>query len=169
MPTVRPFIHCQRAPTEGISRFVSDRLWSIFDQATHCATMSNGADLVQAFECYAKKGYLQSTTYFITFNIHELSIQFEHTAMIEALEWFLSTYATEDHLQGLTIETFVRLIRLVLQNQFFVHRNKLYQQTIGHASGSSLTMPLACIYMFYFRPALLTALINQKHVELFGR
>ena len=71
-------------------------------------------------------------------------------------------------LHGLTNETIVRLVRLVLKNQYFVYQNQLFRQTMGGGSGSRVTLPLACIYMGHCLPGLITALSINKH-ELFAR
>ncbi|CAF1156420.1 unnamed protein product [Didymodactylos carnosus] len=167
---VRPIMTCKDGPTMGIARYLRDLLWSIFHQLTGCLTLSNGANLVQAFELYSEKGYLQSTNLFTSFNINEFCNKFSHQVMIKALEHFLRTYGTEDNMHGLTIDTIIKLVSLVLQNQFFVYQDKLYEQTMGSASGLPLTIPLACIYIFYCQPTLLTALIVQQENqnELFG-
>ncbi|CAF5128779.1 unnamed protein product, partial [Rotaria sp. Silwood1] len=58
-------------------------------------------------------------------------------------------------------------VGLVLDEQYFIYSYKLYQQTAGSASGSSLTIPLVYIYLFYWQPDLLEDLINKN--ELFFR
>ncbi|CAF4252545.1 unnamed protein product, partial [Rotaria sordida] len=87
---------------------------------------------------------------------------------MNALEHFFNSYITSDHLiQGMTISTIFQLVRLVLDEQYFIYNYKLYRQTAGCASGSSLTMPLVYIYLFYWRQDLLEDLINKN--ELFFR
>jgi hypothetical protein len=148
----------------------------MFNQVTHCQTFSNGDDIVYALEQHVKHGYpLHQNTQFITFNINEICTKFSHERIIEALEKFLHFHESELHSimteKGLTIETIIQLTRLVLQNQFFIYENKLYQQIHGSASGSLLTIPLACIYFFYGQSSLLAlihCLINNPD-ELFGR
>ncbi|CAF3277688.1 unnamed protein product [Rotaria sp. Silwood2] len=166
---VRPIMICNNGATMRISHYLSNLLWSIFHQQTGCKTFTNGAQLVQTFELYSKNQYLQSTTLFITFNIHEMCTKFSHEVMIKALEHFLLTYATQEKMEGLAIETILQLVRLVLDNQYFIYRNKLYQQTKGNASGCRLTIPLTCIYLCYTQPTLMSALIDQNHIELFGK
>ncbi|CAF2935437.1 unnamed protein product [Rotaria sp. Silwood2] len=154
----------------GISHCLSHLLWSIFTQATGCRIFTNGADLVQTFELYSRNNALQSTTLFVTFNIHELCTKFSHDIMFKALEHLLLTYGTEETMDGLTIETILQLVRLVLGNQFFVYQNRLYQQTIGNGSGCPLTIPLTYIYLCYCQPAWMSVLMAQKQQnELFGR
>ncbi len=146
----------------------------MFDQMTHCQTFSNSDDLVYSLEQYVQQGYLRETTSFITFNINNICTKFSHPEVIDTLEKFLHIYASKfgTVAEGLTNETILQLVRLVLQNQFFIYDNKLYQQMYGSPSGSLLTIPLACIFVFYgqssFPSSFIHTSINNKN-ELFGR
>ena len=94
-----------------------------------------------------------------------------HEQALAALEHFLRTYAPSDTVfqqEGMSIATVLRLTSLVLDNQFFVYNNRLYRQTVGGASGSPLTMPLAYIYLLHWKPALISAIVENKQ-EIFGR
>ncbi|CAF1425737.1 unnamed protein product [Rotaria sordida] len=76
--------------------------------------------------------------------------------------------ATHYHsIQGIKIATILQLVRLVLDEQYFIYNYNFYRQTTGSASGSSLTIPLVYIYLFYWQPDLLEDLINKN--ELFFR
>ncbi|CAF5147923.1 unnamed protein product [Rotaria sp. Silwood1] len=87
---------------------------------------------------------------------------------MKALEHFLNSYIPSDHsIQGVTITSILELVRLVLDEQYFIYNYKLYRQTAGSASDSSLTIPLVYIYLFYWQPDLLEDLINKN--ELFFR
>ncbi|CAF4791758.1 unnamed protein product, partial [Rotaria sp. Silwood2] len=57
-----------------------------------------------------------------------------------------------------------QLVRLVLEEQYFIYNYKLYRQTAGSASGSSLTIPLVYIYLYYWRQHLLQDLINKNEL-----
>ena len=97
-------------------------------------------------------------------------MKFSHDLMIKALEHFLVNYGTQKQMEDLSIETIVCLVRVVLANQFFIYRNKLYQQTTGILSNCPLNIPLTWIYMCYTQPAWISVLKNQKEQnELFGR
>jgi hypothetical protein len=152
----------------GISRYLSHVLWSILDRVVGCKTFTGEADVVFALESYRNEGHLRPPTLFATFNVHQACTLFPHDATINALEQWLETYGFEAQIDGLTHETIVRLVRLVLKNQFFVYQHQLYRQTLGGGSGSPVTLPLACIYLFHCRPAWITALSNSKH-EIVGR
>jgi len=152
----------------------------MFNQVTGCKTFANGSDdIVYAMEQYVKQGYLHETTQLVTFNIHDICTKFSHESVIKALETFLNYIhqpefektMTDNIAEGLNNETIIQLVRLVLQNQFFIYDNKLYQQTDGSASGSLLTLPLACIYLFYDQSLSFidTLINNNKNNEIFGR
>lgn len=154
-----------------IADFLSELLWSIFDRVTHCQKFSQTAEAVQALELYAEQNLLHPTTLFVTFTLDDICTVFPHRETLQSLEHFLNTYALADEefrRQGVAIETILRLVRLVLQNQYFVYSNGLYRQTAGGASGSPLTVPLAYIYLYYWQPILINSLIDNTQ-EIFGR
>ena len=159
---------CKDGPTVAISRSLSHVLCSILDQTIGCKTCTNESDAVLALESYRQQGHLRPTTLFATFNIHPVCTMFPHEVTINALEELLETHGSEQRTHGLTNETIVRLVRLVLKNQFLVYQNQLYRQTMGGGSGSRLILPLACIYLSHCLPGLITALSNSKR-ELLAR
>jgi hypothetical protein len=165
---LEPIVICKDGPTEGISRYLSHVLWSIIDQTIGCKTFTSEADAVLALEVHRNEGHLRPSTLFATFNVHHVCTMFPHDVTINALEQLLDAHVSVLQTNDLTNETIVRLVRLVLKNQFFVYQHQLYRQTIGGGSGSLLTRPLACIYMFHCLPALMMALSNNK-CEIFGR
>ena len=165
---LEPIVICKDGPSVAISRYLSDVLWSILDQTIGCKTLTNESDAVLALESYRQQGHLRPTTLFATFNVHHLCTMFPHEVTINALEELLEAHGSEQQTCGLTNETIVRLVRLVLKNQFFVYQNQVYRQTIGGGSGSLVTLPLACIYLFHRLPGLITGLSNSKH-ELLAR
>ena len=165
---LEPIVICKDGPTVGISRYLSHVLCSIIDQTIGCKTSVSETGVVLALESYRQQGHLRPTTLFATFNIHPVCTMFPHEMTIDALQALLETHGSEQQTHGLTNETIVRLVRLVLKNQFFLYQNQLYRQTIGGGSGSRVTLPLACIYLFHCLPGLITALSNSKH-ELLAR
>ncbi|CAF3704716.1 unnamed protein product [Rotaria sp. Silwood1] len=103
--------------------------------------------------------------------MNDICTKFSHEKVINALENFFNLHQSEiqETCVGLTKEIIIELVRLVLQNQYFIYEKKLYQQIHGSASGSLLTIPLACIYLFYGQStSLIHTLINNKK-ELFAR
>ena len=83
------------------------------------------------------------------------------------LEEFLCKYAQNGFIHGMTIDTLMKMARLVLDTNCFAFENKYYQQIRGGAMGSPFTMTLANIYMLKWKQPLIG---NQKrHNELYGR
>ncbi|CAF4389373.1 unnamed protein product [Rotaria magnacalcarata] len=86
----------------------------------------------------------------------------------------MEKYAQMGHLKpdetidGLTIDIILQLVHLVLQNQFCVYNNGLYQQIHGGASGLPLTMLLTYVNLFYGQHSELMKTIEEKN-EFFGR
>jgi hypothetical protein len=158
---------CDLGPTINISRHLQRLLQPIYDEAAKKITFFKGADAIYALEFYAQKGYLRSDTLFVTIRINDLCTTFSHNYMIQTLEEFLHIYLPERQIQGITIETILELVGLVLRNQIFFYHDNIYQQIKGCASGSPLTVLLTDIYMFYWQQNLVNKLMEKN--ELFGR
>ncbi|CAM4849826.1 unnamed protein product, partial [Rotaria magnacalcarata] len=71
-------------------------------------------------------------------------------------------------IQGITVDTIIELVHLVLKNRFCVYNNGLYQQIHGGASGLPLTMLLTYVNLFYGQHRVLMKMIKEKHA-FFGR
>jgi hypothetical protein len=143
----------------------------MLNQLTHCKLFSNSDQIVSDLEEYVSNDRLHENTQFITFSINDIGAKFSHQIIIEALQNFLRIY--DDYEFGktsksITNDAMIELVRLVLQNQFFVYENKLYRQVCGGASGSLLTMPLACIYLFYSQSPLLILTLKNSN-DILGR
>ncbi|CAF2830114.1 unnamed protein product [Rotaria sp. Silwood2] len=123
--------------------------------------------LIHTLELYQQSKHLQPTTLFASFNIDELCTMFSHQQAIEALKFVLDYHAFDHFIDGITIDTIIQLVRLVLKNQSFIYNDNLYQQIHDGASGSPLTIPLVYIYPIYWRRDLINIFVN-KH-EAFGR
>ncbi|CAF1245622.1 unnamed protein product [Rotaria sordida] len=165
---VQPIMVCNDGPTMGISRYLGRLLGLLFNDATYCKKFHKAYNVIHAMDFYQKSGQLRPTTLFASFNINDLCLNFSHEQVITALEHFLNSYISSDYtIQGMTISTILQLVRLVLDEQYFIYKYKFYRQTAGSASGSSLTIPLVYIYLYYWQPDLLQDLINKN--ELFFR
>jgi hypothetical protein len=105
----------------GISCYLGRLLGSLFNAATHCKTFDNKVDVIHAMKFYAETGHLHPTTLFASFNIDELCITFSHRQTIIALEHFLHDYSSDYLIDGMTIDTVIQLVRLVMENQYFIH------------------------------------------------
>jgi hypothetical protein len=86
---------------------------------------------------------------------------------INALIRFLHKYSYQGRIGTLTIDTILRLARLVVDNNFFAYKDKYYQQTQGGAMGSAFTQVLANIYMLEWEQDLIKYQASKK--EIYGR
>ncbi|CAF4625274.1 unnamed protein product, partial [Rotaria sp. Silwood2] len=168
---LEPIIICKNSPTFNVSNYISDLLWNMFNQITGCKKFTDSDEIVYILEQYAKDGLLRENTYFVTFNIHNVCTKFCHQEAWKALEKFLQTYRPqlEEIATNLTNDTIMELISVVLQNQYFIYDNKLYQQINGGPSGSLLTIPLAFLYLLYGQSTLLFDTLSNNKIEIFGR
>ena len=151
----------------GIARFVSRLLQPVYDEVARSTTFFQASDAVHALELYAKKHLLKPTTLFATFHVNDLCTMLPYEETIEVLERFLNDNLSNGHLQGLTVHTIVELVRLVMKNQVFLFRKRIYRQIKGGIANSPLTILLANIYMFYRQAALVKLLVDKN--EVFGR
>ena len=154
-------------PIKAIACFINILLQPLVQCVIRSKTLPTGSEAIQAFEGYVKRGYLQPTTLFVTMHIHDLCTTLPHHLILEKLQEFLHTYAENRQIEGTSTATIVRLVQLILENQFCVYENKLYQQTAGCSVHSSLIIALVDIYLFYLQHNLVSILTKKK--ELFGR
>ncbi|CAF5048699.1 unnamed protein product, partial [Rotaria sp. Silwood1] len=84
---------------------------------------------------YIQKGYLKSSTLFITFDINNLYTMLPQEESLNVLAEFLRVHNCEK-VNGLSIDTIIELARVVLQANAFVYNNKFYRQIIGGAMAS---------------------------------
>ena len=104
-------------------------------------------------------------------HINDLSTIIPHEQIIQTLEQFLSEYlGNQQHQQqidGINRSTIIFLVRLVIEHQYILYENKLYQQIKGGSTNSTLMILLTNIYIYYWQQDLLRLL--KKNNEIFGR
>ena len=103
---------------------------------------------------------------FVIFDVADLYTMISRDGALVALQKFLCKYAIEGRIHNMTIDTLIRMARLVLDTNCFVFQGKHCQQIRGGAMGSPFTMTLANNYMLKWK--LLTEHQNL-HNELYGR
>ena len=155
----------------SISRYLHQLLLPFYLHAARASTVNHGFDAVQAVEIFNRKGLFKATSQFFVYEIKDFDITFDHEEMLIGLEYFLFQYlsdptaaatATSTTKEKLSHETIVKLVKLVLQTQFFVYDNKLYQQTKGGDPNSSLIKLLVDIYLFCWQQKLMEFLRRTK-------
>jgi hypothetical protein len=163
----RPFIVGCLGPWMGIAGFFSRLLQPIYDEVARSTTFFQVSDAVHAAELYADKHLLKPTRLFATFHVNDLCTLLPHEKTVDMLERFLNENTSNGHIQGLSIHTIIELVRLVLKNQVFLFRKRLYKQIKGGTANFPLTTLLANIYMYYWQADLVQSLVEKN--EVFGR
>jgi hypothetical protein len=158
---------CCLGPTMALSRFLFTILQPLYDQVASSMTFTRGVDAVKAVESYSNMGFLRATTLFATFHVDDIDAVFSHEQTMQSLDRFLNQYVPDRQIQGMTIAIILELVTFFLQHQYFLYKNKVFQQIKGSGSSSPLTTVLININMFYRQQDLVNTLLNRK--EIFGR
>lgn len=164
---MRPIVSSIRAAATGVSHFLDQVLRPLYNRVAQSSTFINDIDFVRQLEEYRDKGHLSSATLFITFDVTDLYTMIPREGALAALGHFLNQHAIGGKINNMTIDTLMKMTRLVLDTNCFAFENKYYQQTRGGAMGSPLTMTLANIYMFEWEQPLIE--YQKSHRELYGR
>lgn len=155
-------------PTNAVSHFLDRLLRPIFDRVAEQTTFINGIDLIRKLEAYRNHGRLLSSTLFITFDVTDLYTMIPRDGSLTALGRFLVRHSTANRKIGnLSVDTILKLARLVLDTNYFAYENTYYRQIKGGAMGSPFTMTLANVYMLEWEQPLIE--LQQNQGELYGR
>ncbi|CAF4801074.1 unnamed protein product [Rotaria sp. Silwood1] len=163
---LRPILNTIHAATKKISQFLDKLIRPLFDRFVRQTTFVDGADLLDQLQKYIQKGYFNSSTLFITFDITNLYTMLPQEESLATLAEFLHTHNCQ-RVNGLSIDTIIKLARVVLQANAFIYNKKFYRQIIGGAMGSPFTLTLANIFMWKWERQ--TILPKLPSHELYGR
>ena len=164
---MRPIVASIHAPSRCVSTFLDSLLSPLFDQVARTTTFINGIDLVRALEKYRDNGFLLPTTLFITFDVTDLYTMIPRQGALTALARFCAQHSNSGKIENISVDTILRLARIVLDTNTFAYNDKYYRQIKGGAMGSPFTMVLANIYMFEWETSFINNQTSQN--ELYGR
>jgi hypothetical protein len=88
-------------------------------------------------------------------------------AALATLSRFCTKYGKDKRIGNLTIDTILRLARVVLDTNSFSYKEKYNRQIKGGAMGSPFTIILANIYMFDWEQDLIKH--QTSHREIYDR
>ena len=134
-------------PTTAISKFLDRLIRPLFDKHVRTSTIIDGVDLIRRLEQYVENGYLKPTTQFCTFDITDLYTMLPQEDSLNILIEFLAQYGYRK-VNGIPLDAFRKLARIVLTENVFIYEKKFYRQIIGGAMGSAFTLTLANIFMW---------------------
>ncbi|CAF4459001.1 unnamed protein product, partial [Rotaria sp. Silwood2] len=163
---LRPILNTIHAATKQISQYLDKLIRPLFDRFVRQTTFVDGADLLDQLQKYIQKGYFNSSTLFITFDIANLYTMLPQEESLAVLAEFLRVHNCEK-VNGISIDTIVELGRIVLKSNAFVYEKKFYRQIIGGAMGSAFTLTLANIFMWKWERQTLLPKLGSH--EIYGR
>jgi hypothetical protein len=126
----------------------------------------NGTCLIQQLKAYRSKGGFKSSTLFCSFDIRNLFTMLPQDEALKILSEFLQHYGYTK-VNGIDLTTIQQLARVVLEENAFVYKNKIYRQILGGAMGSSFTLTLANVFLWKWQQKLVDLL--EEAGEFFGR
>ncbi|CAF1559014.1 unnamed protein product, partial [Rotaria sp. Silwood1] len=123
---LRPIVSGLKHPTIKISKFLDELLRPLFDKMAVKTTVNSGFELIKQLLEWAKIKMRQETL-FCTIDVMDLY------TMVPQTEGVLSLKKMLDHLKlkrinGLKIETIIRLSRFVMKNNYFSYDGQYYHQ-----------------------------------------
>ena len=157
---LRPIISSLKHPTTKISKYLDDLLRPLFNEMAQQTTVESGFELLKQLHISSEHNF-QKETLFCTIDVTDLY------TMIPQVEGVLSLKKMLDYLKlkqvdGLNVETIIRLSRFVMQNNYFSYNNRFYHQIRGGAMGSPLTLTMANCYMFFFEQSIRRQINNSN-------
>ena len=146
---------------------MNELLAPIYLKVTRKYTFINDIDVIRQLEKYAADGHLTSRTKFITIDVENLYTMIPRDGALTALARFCVKYCYQGKIGTFTIDHIMKMARLILDTNCFVHNNKYYKQIRGGAMGSAFTQVLANIYLMEWEQDLIQHQI--EHHEIYGR
>ncbi|CAF1635425.1 unnamed protein product [Adineta ricciae] len=161
---LRPIIAGLKHPTIKISKFLDDLLRPLFNQMAIETNVTSGFELVKKLQDWSRTNIRQDTL-LCTADVTDLY------TMVPQVEGVLSLRKMLDHLKlkqvdGLKVETIIRLSRFVMQNNYFSYEDQFYHQIRGGAMGSPLTLTIANCYMFFYERDIVKQVNNSGGLYL---
>jgi hypothetical protein len=161
---LRPIVSGLKHPTVKISKFLDKLLRPLFDQMAAETTTTSGSEVMKKLNEWSKYNIRQDTL-LCTMDVVDLY------TMIPQTEGVLSIKKMMHHLNlkqidGLTVETIIRLSRFVMKNNYFSYSGEYYHQIRGGAMGSPLTLTIANCYMYFFERDIVKQIKNSGGLYL---
>ena len=150
-----------------MSKFLNHLLAPIYLNVAGRTTFIHSIDVVRQLETYVADGCFKQTTKFITIDVKNLYTMIPRDGALLALIRFLETHSKDGKIGPITIHTILRMARAILDNNYFVYKDKYYHQIHGGAMGSAFTQVLANIYMLEWEQSLIEHQARRK--DLYGR
>jgi hypothetical protein len=133
---LRPIISGLRHPTIKISKFLDDLVRPLFNEMARPSTVESGLELVKKLNHWSNRG-LRNETLLCTIDIVDLYTMIPQVEGVLSLKKMFDFFNLKQ-IDGLRVETVIRLSRFVMKNNYFSYDGQFYQQIRGGAMGSPL-------------------------------
>ncbi|CAF1165782.1 unnamed protein product [Didymodactylos carnosus] len=140
---LRPIVAQIKSPVARISHFLDKTLRPIFEQHTAHYTLQN----TDAFLNHLERYPMTEDTILATFDVTDFYTMIPQKQSVSAVCRLLAA-RRKFKIGNISIDTFAKLIRHVLDNSYFAYGEKLFKQIQGGAMGSAVTQVLADVYMY---------------------
>jgi hypothetical protein len=110
---------------------------------------------------------LTSTTLFATIDVRNCHMLASHASLTTIVGYFLQDNLATNKLENMTISNVLNLIQLVLYNNHFIYRDKVYTCLKGGPMTMKLIRTLDEIYLFEWQKVISKEVNRQR--EFFGR
>ncbi|CAF2652357.1 unnamed protein product [Rotaria sp. Silwood2] len=161
---LRPIVSGLKHPTIKISKFLDKLLRPLFDKMASNTTVTSGTEIIKQLHEWSKRNMRQETL-LRTMDVMDLYTMIPQTEGILSIRKMLD-FLNIKQINGLKIETIIRLSRFVVQNNYFSYNSKYYHQVRGGAMGSPLTLTIANCYMFFFEQDIVKQVKNSNGLYL---
>ncbi|CAF4876135.1 unnamed protein product, partial [Rotaria sp. Silwood2] len=121
----------------------------VFDKIAQKVTVNSGFELLKKLKEWSELNINQETL-FCTIDVVDLYTMIPQVEGVLSLKKMLD-YLNLKQINGLKLETIIRLSRFVMQNNYFSYDGQFYHQIRGGSMGSPLTLTVANCYMFFFK------------------
>ncbi|CAF5012349.1 unnamed protein product, partial [Rotaria sp. Silwood1] len=156
---LRPIVSGLKHPTIKISKFLDELLRPLFDKMAVKTTVNSGFELIKQLLQWSKINMRQEIL-FCTIDVMDLYTMVPQTEGVLSLKKMLD-YLKLKRINGLKIETIIRLSRFVMRNNYFSYDGQYYHQIRGGAMGSPLTLTIANCYMFFYEQQIIKQIHNS--------
>ena len=140
-PPERPIVSGCGATFENANKFIEHHIKHI--ATTHPTYLQDTPDFLRYIEEINHDGELPDNAILVTFDVVGLFTNIPEEAGLEALREALMERTAKD----IPTEFLVRLMQLILQNNFFKFNNEIWKQEIGASMGSKPIPSYANIFM----------------------
>ena len=145
---LRPITAGLKHPTIKISKLLDELLRPLFNKMARQTTVNSGFDLFKELHKWSRLN-MHKDTLLCTSDVTNLFTMVPQVEGVLSLKKMLD-YLKIKEIDGLKVETIIRLSRFVMQNNYFSYNGQFYHQIRGGAMGSPLTLTIANCYMFFF-------------------